>query len=610
MKDGGSMSRTGEERTLIIGAGPAGLACAWELGKRGRHAVIYEQDDIVGGISRTVSHNGYRFDIGGHRFFTKVPLVWEMWREILGEDLLERPRLSRIYYQGKFFDYPLKPLNALVNLGPLETARVCLSWAWAQAFPERVESNFEQWVVNRFGRRLYEIFFKTYTEKVWGTPCTEIGSDWAAQRIKNLDLLAALKDALLAQGRGREGEVVTTLIDRFYYPRHGPGMMWERCRDRLRGDGIHTLTANRVERLHHEDQRIVAATVRDDSGSRRVEAEHFVSSMPLPALLRALEPAPAPDILQAANRLGFRDFLTVVLIVDRRQLFPDNWIYIHSPDVALGRIQNFKNWSPEMVADPATTSLGLEYFVNEGDEMWRAADEELIELGRREVDKLGLLDGADVLDAAVVRMPKAYPVYDDGHRQALPVIRDYLGRFANLYPVGRNGQHRYNNQDHSMVTGVYAARNIDGAAYDLWSVNVEQDYHEEVREEVAVSVDDRLTPQPVVTPEIEERLRDAFARYDPVALASAIGTVAAIGLFLATAGLLLRSEEPQGPTLSLLGHYFFGYDVSWAGGVVGALEAGAVGFGFGYLLARLLNGVVSLVETSLRRDLEMAKILE
>jgi protoporphyrinogen oxidase len=600
------------DTTLIIGAGPAGLACAWEMAGKGRHAVVFEQDDVVGGISRTASYKGYRFDIGGHRFFTKVPLVWQMWGEILGEEFLERPRLSRIYYQGKFFDYPLKPLNALLNLGAFESVRIGSSYLWAQLFPEPEERNFEQWVVNRFGRRLYEIFFKTYTEKVWGTPCTEIGSDWAAQRIKNLDLMAALKDALLSSGgRASKGEIVSTLIDRFHYPRHGPGMMWERCRDRLRDSGIDTVTGTRVERLHHQSGRIVAATVRDDAGDRRVEAGHFVSSMPLPGLIRALEPAPPPEILRAAGRLQFRDFLTVVLIVDRAELFPDNWIYIHSPDVLLGRIQNFKNWSPEMVPDPETTSLGLEYFVNEGDEVWSSKDEELADLGRREVEHLGLLDGAEVLDATVVRMPKAYPVYNAGHREALPIIRDYLAGFPNLHAIGRNGQHRYNNQDHSMVTGVYAARNIGGAAYDLWSVNVEQEYHEELREdEVAAVVDDRLTPQPVVSPGIEERLRQAFAHYDPVALGGAVGTVSAVGLFVATACLLLRPEEVKGPTLSLLGNFFYGYDVSWAGGVVGFVEAGIFGFGFGYLLARLLNSLILFLETSLRRDLEMAKIVE
>ena len=604
--------------TLIVGAGPAGLACAWELAKRGRDAVVYEQDAVVGGISRTATHNGYRFDIGGHRFFTKVPMVWEMWNEILGEAFLERPRLSRIYYRGTFFDYPLKPLNALVGLGPIETVRIGLSWMWAQAFPEREESNFEQWVVNRFGRRLYEIFFKTYTEKVWGTPCTEIGSDWAAQRIKNLDLLAAVKDALFP-GRGRGGEVVSTLIDRFHYPRHGPGMMWERCRDRLDGAGIETVMRTRVERLHHEGGRIVAATVRNSDGTSRVKADDVVSSMPLPSLLRALDPPPPPDILAAAEALRFRDFLTVVLIIDREELFPDNWIYIHAPEVKLGRIQNFKNWSPEMVPDGRTTSLGLEYFVTEGDELWTASDADLAALGAREVEQLGLLDGGTVLDAAVVRMPKAYPIYDEGHRRALPAIRSYLATFPNLHPIGRNGQHRYNNQDHSMVTGVYAARNIDGADYDLWSVNVEQTYHEEVRapgderaHEVAAA-GDRLTPQAPAQGSLESRLRQAFARYDPVALGGAIGVLGAVGIALATAILLLQPtvpERPVGPTLSLLGNYLFGYDVSWRGCLIGVLEGAILGFAFGFVLAYMINALIGGAETVLRRDLEMTRILD
>lgn len=265
-----------------------------------------------------------------------------------------------------------------------------------------------------------------------------------------------------------------------------------------------------------------------------------------------------------------------------------------------------------MVPDPSTTSLGLEYFVNEGDELWNAPDAELAELGRREVELLGLLDGGNVLDSAVVRMPKAYPVYDDGHRQALPEIRRYLAGFSNLHAVGRNGQHRYNNQDHSMVTGVYAARNIDGGANDLWAVNVEQDYHEEVRSDAdgKQSLGDRLTPQAVTSPGIEERLRQAFARYDPVALGGAIGVVAACGLFLVTAILLLRPEEPKGPTLSLLGNYLFGYEVSWGGSLIGCLGAGVFGFCFGYVLARMINLLASAIETALRREIQMSQILE
>ncbi|HEX6201938.1 MAG TPA: NAD(P)/FAD-dependent oxidoreductase [Thermoanaerobaculia bacterium] len=599
------------DTTVVAGAGPAGLTAAWELARLGRPAVVLEKDDVVGGISRTVEHRGYRFDVGGHRFFTKVPLVREVWSELLDGEMLERPRLSRIYYGGAFFDYPLRPLRALVGLGPVESLRVAASYAAARLAPKRREDSFEDWVSNRFGRRLFEIFFATYTEKVWGIPCDQIDASWAAQRIKDLDLLAALKHALKPGGRG--GRVATTLIDRFHYPRLGPGQMWERCRDLLAERGVETRLGTRVVAVHHAGGRVTAVTGEDRRGGRRrLAAGHFVSSMPLPELVRILDPPAPPEVAAAAGRLRFRDFLTVVLIVDRAEVFPDNWIYVHSPDVRVGRVQNFKNWSPDMVPDAATTALGLEYFVQEGDELWAAADDELAELAAREMERLGLARRGEVVDSAVVRMPKAYPVYDQGYREALPVVRDYLGGFENLHAVGRNGQHRYNNQDHSMLTGIYAARNVAGAAYDLWSVNVEAEYHEEIGREAAAGErpGDRLVPRRRAPQPFEALLREAFARYHPVALGTAVGTVAAAGLFLATAVLLLRGGEGPGPNLGLLAHYLVGFEVTWTGALVGAVEAGAGGYLFGDLLARAVNRVIGWSEAMLLGRLELARTLD
>ncbi len=586
--------------------------------------MVYEKDDTVGGISRTARYRGYRFDIGGHRFFTKVRVVEDLWREILGDDLLERPRLSRIYYRGHFFDYPLRPMNALLGLGPFEAVRIVASYAKVKLFPLPEERSFEQWVTNRFGRRLYELFFKSYTEKVWGMPCSEIGADWAAQRIKNLDLLTALKNTLLGQAT-RRGEVVTTLIDRFLYPRLGPGMMWEKCRDKLAGAGTETVLEACVTRLAHDGERVVAVDVDHGTERRTVEAGQVISSMPMRELVHSLDPPAPEEVRAAADRLRYRDFLTVALIVDRPELFPDNWIYIHSPDVRMGRVQNFKNWSPEMVPDLATTCIGLEYFVQQGDDLWTADDGDLIDLGRRECAQLGLVAEDEVSGGTVIRMPKAYPVYDAAYGEAVATIRDYVTGFSNLQLIGRNGQHRYNNQDHSMLAGIFAARNVAeadagaGARYDVWGVNVEQEYHEEVREdeeegpaaaeEAAPAGGDRLVPQRVGEPTLEELLRSTFARYDPIALGVAVGTVAALALALATGVLLLRGGETVGPNLSLLGNYFLGFTVSWPGLAIGAAEAGAFGFVFGAVLALLINLLVGAYETSCRVRIEMAQSL-
>jgi protoporphyrinogen oxidase len=463
--------------TVIIGAGPAGLTAAYELGRHGASALVIDASSEMGGISRTVSYKDFRFDIGGHRFFSKSAEVNALWREVMQSEFLIRPRLSRIYYRNHFFDYPLRPFNALSGLGSLESTRIIASYLYSHLFQKHnPDLNFETWVCSRFGKRLFEIFFKTYTEKVWGIPCDHLSADWAAQRIKDLSLWKALLNAFTGQNRGE----VTSLIDQFRYPRLGPGMMWEYFRDAVEAQGNTVVTGVRVGTVAHNRGRIEYVHGRDAQGERvEFSGSDFISSMALRDFILALDPPPPDEILRAANGLAYRDFLSVVLIVDRAEVFLDNWIYIHSPEVKMGRIQNYKNWSPDMTPDPTKTSLGLEYFLWDTDPEWNWPDAQLIAMGISECVKLGLIKADEVTDATVVRAEKAYPVYDHDYQKLLNIVRDYLGHFENFQTIGRNGQHRYNNQDHSMLTGLYAARNIMGEKHDIWSVNTEQSYHEE-----------------------------------------------------------------------------------------------------------------------------------
>ena len=471
----------GGSPVVIIGAGPAGLTAAYELDRAGLDSVVLEKDRVVGGIARTVCHRGYRFDIGGHRFFTKVRAVDRMWREVLGEDFLRRPRLSRILYGGRFFDYPLRAMNVLRGLGLYQSFRVLLSYLKVRVFPRRPEVTLEDWVTNRFGARLYWIFFKTYTEKVWGIPCSEIGADWAAQRIRGLSLTRAVMAALVP-GRGRG---IKTLVDAFDYPRLGPGQMWETTRDRLLAGGRTIHLGTDVVAVRHDGRRVTQVVAEGPLGVRELAASHVISSMPLRELVEKLDPPPPEKVLKAARALRYRDFLTVALMIDRTDLFPDNWIYIHDVGVKVGRIQNFGNWSPDLVPDSGRSCLGLEYFCFEGDKLWTTSDEDLVALAQREAEKLGLIPAESIFDGAVVRMPKAYPVYDGEYGANLAIIRAYLDRLPNLHPVGRNGLHKYNNQDHSMFTAMLAVRNILGEKHDVWSVNADCDYHEEIREDLA-----------------------------------------------------------------------------------------------------------------------------
>ncbi|MFN3326322.1 MAG: NAD(P)/FAD-dependent oxidoreductase [Bryobacteraceae bacterium] len=459
----------------IIGAGPAGLSAAYELARHERTSVVIEASRMVGGLARTEEYRGYLFDIGGHRFYTKVSLVERLWKEILGEDLITRPRLSRIYYRSKFFRYPLEPVDALRQLGMWEAFRCGASYVRAKIAPESPEDNFETWVTNRFGKRLFRLFFKSYTEKVWGIPCKQIRAEWAAQRIRDLSLVSLVLNALWPSHLRSKESTIKTLINEFLYPRRGPGMMWEHMAAILESRNTRVVYNAPVERICWRPGRVESLT----AGGQRWNTDHAISSMPIRQLIECLDPDPPAWLQEAAADFKYRDFLTVVLILKGDQLFPDNWIYIHDPKVRVGRIQNYKNWSPEMVPDPATTCLGLEYFCSEGDDLWSRSDAELLELGKKEIAHLGLASPETYLDGVVLRVHKAYPVYDETYERGLARIRDFLGTVPNLQLIGRNGMHRYNNQDHSMLTGILAARNVMGHRYDLWSASADAEYLED-----------------------------------------------------------------------------------------------------------------------------------
>ena len=468
-----------EQKVAVIGAGPAGLTAAYLLSKAGVLVEVFESDpDYVGGISRTEKYKGYYFDIGGHRFFSKSQEVEDFWTEILGEEMLQRPRSSRIYYQKKFFKYPLVAMDALRKLGFWKSASCLMSYAKAKLFPIRDPQNFEEWVSNQFGKKLYSIFFKTYTEKVWGVPCSEISADWAAQRIKGLSMSSLIRNALFPQKAGGEG-LIKTLIDSFRYPRLGPGMMWETCTAKCRQQGAVIRMNARVESLTLEQNKW---SVRLQTGEILDGFDHVISSAPLRELVRSVQPAFSEDALQAASLLGYRDFITVILILPDKGVFSDNWIYIHDPAVKVGRIQNFKSWSPEMVPDPAMTAYGLEYFCFDGDGLWNTPDAGLIEMAKKEIAQIGLASADEIQDGCVVRQKKAYPVYDKLYKNRVAKIRNALSAYPGLQLVGRNGMHKYNNQDHSMMTAMLAVKNILAGqpVFNLWQVNEDAIYHETI----------------------------------------------------------------------------------------------------------------------------------
>lgn len=587
-----------DKHFLILGAGPAGLTAAYELTKRGIATTVLEKHDKVGGLARTENHNGYHFDLGGHRFFTKVAAVNALWHELLGDEFLPRPRLSRIYYQSKFFDYPLKPGSALRGLGITRSIDIALSYIWWQLFPYGRVETFEQWVTNRFGRELFRTFFKTYTEKVWGIPCSELKAEWAAQRIKDLSLKTALFNTIV-----KPRDTIKTLIDEFEYPRLGPGMMWNAAAQRVSDSGNTVRLNSDVMRIHRTGNRVGGVTFVSSSRTETMSATDFISSMPVTELINKLDPPPPSEVLNAARQLHYRDFITVCLIVDKATLFPDNWIYVHDPSVKLGRVQNFKNWSPDMVADQAKSSLGLEYFCTEGDDLWNMTDAALIELGKEEIEKIGLARQADVIDGCVVRVPKAYPVYDSEYQGYLETVKGYLATLENLQTIGRNGLHRYNNQDHSMLTGMLAVRNmLDGERNDLWRVNAEEEYLEEVKAKTDKD------PQEI-TQLIEGTLVRVFSKLNRTTFGTSVGIV--VGLLTAALTWFMLLSGASSPNLSLLSEYLPGYTVSPQGSVLGLAYGFGYGFVAGWLYALLRNSgmILTLVfahrrlERSLMRDL-------
>src|SRR4051812_8866867 len=463
-----------ERRHLVIGGGPAGLTAAYYLAKRGEPVLVVEAEDQLGGIAKTKEHDGYRFDLGGHRFFTKAKEVDDMWHEVLDEEFLLRPRMSRIYWNKKFLMYPLEGMDVIKKLGPVELMRSGLSYLWAAVKPKGREDDLETWVSNRFGKRLYSLFFKTYTEKVWGVPCTELRTEWAAQRIKGLSFFSAAKAAFF----GNKGNKIKSLIGQFHYPRYGPGQLWDAMAREIENRGGEV-------RLNAAAERIVL----DDDGKtvkhvivngEPIEPLHVISSLPLRTAVGITEPNPDAKVQEAAKGLRYRDFLTVGLVIDGEDLFPDNWIYIHEPGVRVGRIQNYRSWSPWMVPDESKACVGLEYFCFQGDELWDMSDDELVELAKRELATLGLVKPEKVERGFVTRVPLAYPMYDADYGDRVDAIRRWLETIGNLQQVGRNGLHRYNNSDHSMLTAIRAVDNIlTGAGHDLWEVNAESAYHEE-----------------------------------------------------------------------------------------------------------------------------------
>ena len=469
---------------LIIGAGPAGLTAGYLLAKENESSMIVESSNMVGGISRTPHYKNFYFDIGGHRFFSKSNAVERLWDEMLPDQLLTRPRESRIYYKKRFYHYPLKPLNALKQLGLIESTRCVLSYSKSKLKPRSV-LNFEDWVVNHFGSRLYLHFFKTYTEKVWGMPCEEISSDWAAQRIQGMSLANAIINAFIpASIKNRKKAAIKSLTGTFRYPPRGPGMLWESCANLYENNGGKLIKNTAITRCEfNKDNKEWKVTL--EKSNKEIEivfCKHIISSAPIKNLVcDFLNPTVDSDCFQAASQLRYRDFLIVVLILKDKKLLTDNWIYIHDRDVDVGRIQNFKSWSPEMVPDPTLASYGLEYFCNENDALWNMNDEQLIAKASTEIVKIGLASPEDILDGCVVRQHKAYPVYDHAYQNHLNTIQKTLKRdYPNLHLVGRNGLHKYNNQDHSMMTAMMTVQNIlaNKNLYNVWNVNQDDEYHE------------------------------------------------------------------------------------------------------------------------------------
>jgi protoporphyrinogen oxidase/putative flippase GtrA len=464
----------------VLGGGPAGLAAAYSLTKQGHSVVVVEQDSTVGGFAKSIEYQGFILDYGPHRFFTKLAPVLAFWDEVLGKEQVTVNRLTRIYYGNKYFSYPLKAFEALFSLGFIESARIVLSYIQAQLFPNRSPQNFAEWVSGRFGKRLFEIFFEGYTQKLWGIPCTDISADWAAQRIKGLSLLKAVRNALL----GNDGKV-KSLIDQFQFPRLGSGQLYEMTADYLQGHGQSVLLNTQVVRIHHENAQATQVTLKNlQTGlEETVDCGGVISSIPLTHLVQQLTPEAPRPVVESAKSLKFRNTVLVYLIVESGKLFPDNWLYINEPSVKLGRVTNFANWSPDMLPNQHQTPLCCEYWCD-FDEDWQKSEDEFLKQAERDLRKIKLLDDEKVSGGFILRLPRTYPIYAGEYKEALASIQGYVQEFNNLQVVGRYGAFKYNNQDHSLLMGIMAAENVTTPGkHDLWSVNSDSEYQEEAKPE-------------------------------------------------------------------------------------------------------------------------------
>lgn len=459
---------------VILGAGPAALSAGLELNKKGFKTILIEREDKIGGISKTILYKGHRFDVGGHRFFTKSKEVNKLWHDTLGKDFVPTPRLSRIYYNRKFFMYPVEVKDTLLKAG-IWTSIICVaSYFKYKFFPIKPEKSFEDWVTNRFGQKLFKMFFQSYTEKVWGISTKKLSAEWATQRIKNLSMWETIKNAIF-----KPKEKVTSLIDEFYYPKYGPGMMYEKMAETLKKDGTEIMLSADVISLKKKGNRIEEVIIESKGSKKSIKGDYFVSTIPLSDTIKFI----TPEIKKLENiqkDLRFRDFLSVNLILKKPDLFPDTWIYVHDPAVKMGRVQNYKNWSRFMTADKDHTPIGCEYFCNQGDALWKTDDKKLIALASFELEKIGLAKKEDIVDGLVYRMRDAYPVYMGKYKEAICEAKSVIDSIENLEVAGRGGMFRYNNMDHSILAGLFAARKIAGEKCDPWDVNEEKDYHEAV----------------------------------------------------------------------------------------------------------------------------------
>jgi protoporphyrinogen oxidase len=581
---------TAGKNIIIIGAGPAGLAAALELTRNGFKPVIIEKTAAVGGMARTEKHGNFLFDIGGHRFFTRDENIRRLWNDVLGKDFSSVNRLSRIFYQDRLINYPLSFFNVLYHLGFVESILILSSYLKTKFDGKKEENTFEQWIRGRFGERLYRKFFKPYTEKVWGLPCDQIRSDWAAQRIKGLSLTEALYDALF---NSRKAD---SLISRFQYPLMGSGMMWQALLERVTTAGGDILFNAEAVDLKIEKGRIQSLTMKRGDVLESSAVDHLISSMPINHLVKLLGPQAPPDVSDAARALSYRNFIMVLLIVARRHIFPDQWIYLHGSTVKAGRIQNFKNWSSALVPDPEKTSVGMEYFCNADEEIWHLPDSDLIALAGEELVRLGFAKSSEIVDACVVRQPQAYPIYDSGYRERINGIKYYLESIDNLQTIGRGGTYRYSNMDQAMQSGIMAAQNMMGAAHPLWDGGTTDEYLEA---EEKTNIKRRET---------RVLLRQTFTLMDQTAFGAATGLTAGLLIWFITVWPIIRGDSIITPYLGLISNYFLGYTVTFGGALIGFGYGFIWGFCFGWIFGFLRNAFIRFYIHRLRKKIEAVAI--